>query len=155
MNGELDRQILTQEAANFSLGTTAVIARLRESGVDQAKLTAIEEANVQAAYTGSDDDRAKVAELATAAAKLSPLKCVVTVATTKTGAYVRYQTWAEHRDHGAVHTLGGLPTNDAKDNLDLGFYFVWTERSGKPTSDQSRWYAIAGSTYPIEIEELP
>jgi len=154
LNIELDKKLQTQETANFASASSALTMRFRAAGASDVKVNAIKEANARAVQTGSDKDRYELAKLIETTAKSSGVQPVVTVSTSKEGAIVKYQSWAEKRDNGAIHTLG-QPTNHASESLNLGMYFIWMVRNDKPTWDLTTWYTIEDARKSITIVEQP
>lgn len=154
LNIELDKRLRTQETANFVSASSALTMRFSAAGVSDVKVNEIKEANSRAVKTGSAKDRYDLAKLIETTAKSTGAQSVVTVSTPKEGAIVKYQSWAENREHGAVHTLG-QPTNQASESLCLGMYYIWTVRNNKPTSDLTNWYTIEDSRKSITIVEQP
>ncbi len=63
------------------------------------------------------------------------------------GARIRYRliTWAEPID-------ATEPTN-SNETLRIGYYYVWSERGGRPTSDPRRRFRIVREELPLDLEE--
>jgi len=150
---QIREQVQVQTTVNFKTASTTAIARFEKAGLSKQSLDQIQTAADKATASGSDDDRARLAELINHVAQSQQVMCNVLVQTKAPGAIVRYQTYTEHRDGGLVHTFGE-PTN-ASQQIAIGIYYFWTERGGKATSDKTLWYSVMGDSYPITIEETP
>jgi hypothetical protein len=75
----------------------------------------------------------------------------ITIRTPKDSAIIRYQTIWE-RANGKTENQASQLTNNCKENLPLGYYFMWSERNGKPTSNMGRRVYVDG-VKTIDISE--
>jgi hypothetical protein len=85
-------------------------------------------------------------------AESAGVRSTVHVRTTNPGALAHFQTLGQ-RLRAEPGITAGQTTNDGEQSLPIGMYFVWTERSGRVTSDVNRQVMITEEKVPIDIAE--
>jgi hypothetical protein len=70
--------------------------------------------------------------------------CKVEIITDKPGARVKYQTVFNRIEKVSPMECNN-PTNNCINQWPLGYYYVWTERNNKPTSDTTKRLFISGA----------
>jgi len=104
--------------------------------------------------TGSSQDKMYSEQLTQQIYELSlvkDVKAAIEFRTAKDSAVVMFQTiWSRSNDHGP--SQAGNITNKCYESLPFGYYYIWTQRRGQPTSDIKRRFFI-DSDKQIFIEE--
>lgn len=100
----------------------------------------------------SNADREAALERVAEAMAETGLTSDVRFQTMKDGARVKYRLISRSAPEEALES-----TNRSRvPNLPIGYYYIWTERNGTPTSDTKRRLAIVeASPPPIDIPENP
>ncbi|UCG59376.1 MAG: hypothetical protein JSU70_07660 [Phycisphaerales bacterium] len=137
---------------------THAIARLQDWGLHTgAELKAIErKAEIWRqrvyAWGSAQDEFAEVTDAVNAAAGERRIESDVTISTYPGDkATVKYQTYGQR--------LRGEPSMTAKElttcteRMVIGWYYIWSERHGRVTSDDEHYYAILNPEECVELRE--
>ncbi len=77
---------------------------------------------------------------------------LIQVKTDKSGAKVKYQTIFEREAKKQPNEFTN-PTNNSSMKLPPGYYFIWCERDGKPSSDKEKRVTVDGNTVVTLLED--
>ena len=98
-------------------------------------------------------DIIKCTDMIHATAKKHSVDSIVMVKTDpKRGATIRYQTYGSRYRGEEPMTAKGL--SPCKERMPIGWYYFWSERKGKPTSNRSYRLRILDPEEEVEIEEI-
>lgn len=102
--------------------------------------------------TSAETELADITDTIYAAAKKRRIESMVTIITfPETGAIIRYQTYGQRCRGQEPMTANGLSACDER--LAIGWYYIWSERSGKPTSNQNHRRVILRRRETVVISE--
>ena len=154
--GKLLEATLTKRVQNaqtdlITTGAEDTSSRLKQAGASNSELQTLRTANERAKQTGSPEDLARAADAQTELATKYKLLISVVLKTLKSGATVKYQTFGERIRKEPAHTVGDL--TDTNITLPLGYYYIWAERSQKPTSDTETLYTVQNNPTPVTLNE--
>jgi hypothetical protein len=138
-----------KHVTNLSMG--AMSDRLHKGGASDQELLVLSQAKQKAEQTGTDEDLASAADVGLQLAYKYHVESNVSLATTKPGATVKYQTYGERLRNGDVHTVGDVTSTFV--SLPIGIYYVWAERKKAPTSDKDAQYPIVKTKEAITLSE--
>jgi hypothetical protein len=126
-------------------------SRLSEKASPQT-IEPIKEKTVQWVNTKSEKDWVALTESIHYTAAISRSCSSVTVTTPKApGATVKYQTIGERDRRQPPITANGLTS--LHQELPIGIYFIWSERSGKTTSDKEARFVIVKKSETVVLPE--
>jgi hypothetical protein len=90
----------------------------------------------------------KAAEKLAASLTGTGLRSKVVVRTKQDGARIHFQLIGRKEDISSSRL-----TNDSEDEIPIGFYFIWGDRQGHPTSSKTDIFRIVSSKITVDIEE--
>jgi hypothetical protein len=134
------------------------IKRLKAGGANWESAAAAQRnwLTVTAATASSDKEKSeawlKLTDEIYIAAASADTTSEVTFVSKPDGAQVQYQTEVQ-RKNNINPTTAAKETNNAREKLYIGYYFIWTVRDGKRTSDDNREYHIVEKHTEVELVE--
>lgn len=104
------------------------------------------------AGTSEELELADITDTVYTAAKERRIESMVNIKTfPETGAAIRYQTYGQRCRGEEPMTANDLSACDER--LIIGWYYIWSERNGKPTSNQNHRRAILHRRETVGISE--
>jgi hypothetical protein len=143
-------------ASLSDLSSALTRAELKKRGIDPLSVATLRDAFiVYDFHAGSGDNLNSNAEEILKALKdlntglgQTSLQSHLSVRTKKPGARVWYRLIGGDDSH-QINQL----TNRAEDDIPVGFYFVWAERSGRLTSSKTGVFRIIRAKATVDLEE--
>lgn len=149
-----DSKVQPADAAryDYAFGRDAV-DRLKESGADVSQLES-DVKRLEAKNLNEAERRElfiKITDETHVVAKRAGVESRVTFITTKAGARVSYQTIGERRRGEEPFSSNGTTT--CEEHLPIGYYYVWTHRNGKDTSDRNELFKLLRQQQRLQLTE--
>jgi len=143
-------------ASLSDLSSALTRAELKERGIDPLAAPTLRDAFVVYDFqagpgnnlNSNAEDILKALKDLNAGLGQTSLQSHLFVQTKNAGARVWYRLIGGDDSH-QINQL----TNHAEDDIPVGFYFVWAERSGRPTSSKTSVFRIIKSKATVELEE--